>query len=808
MYKHTRDHHQIDESTLAATYLGVMATKKLKVADMTELEFNSIKPASHDYFTCNLCDDGKEICVRTCFSHFVKCHGYESDDVKQWLAVKDGGNRRNKSLTRVFPDGYAAYADWLAWGQGEHDEVMQEASTAPVNEAMQEESTGAIDERPEDEDVVAAAVGAVPKSATTKKTRQPSTSDPKVADTSPANIRAFFDKFPGASSSSGPLEAEIVLEGQPPGVHEPPLHYIATQLANIGRALSSKGQIETPVPKLTLKQEVLDWKHGMGVIGDTKVKPRMRLRQPATDKHRNRCPILECDPDPRFDFDAFERYLATSTHQDAKDSRTATVQNVKRFYNTMNIEDGDFTEIGVMCGVYSQNIVQDLSLCDAMDKKYGWGRKVPEALHHYCKHLQILCNKKGNRWPEAKETLQQLIDECLAQEKIKSKRKRDQADVVRQRLDAIRITKFPPTQTIKAAVKLAMVRLHMIYKHCVSKEGTAPRFAIEATTIIVGIICYNAFPGRSGEWCRMLADHVHEQYVNKATYLECREHKTASVYGSLAKHVPPGSWEAFLLYYNLPHKKTGLFLDPPFGGNQVSLSNYLRRFGLLYLGTENPPTSTLIRKYYHTTFLKLSREKSAMKVMEKIDGHTTQTGRRVYCCTTFEDDAELAALLFRELFGEHVAWPTDTEIEELSTQGSIEDIAKSGSALDNHHQFELEDLQDEDHDDFDEQVMHFVTTDVLAIEDVKPPAAETLAIELAPAGSTDVQPPRAKKHFMTQDERDYLEGACKAPDGTVTVPPRQRILELLTNGVSSGNIHPDVTYDAARSFLRSRAKDR
>lgn len=65
-------------------------------------------------------------------------------------------------------------------------------------------------------------------------------------------------------------------------------------------------------------------------------------------------------------------------------------------------------------------------------------------------------------------------------------------------------------------------------------------FKLEALTCMVGIVFYNAFAGRIGEWAIMLRQHVEDQRCLQADHLVCAKHKTSFTYGALAKHFPPG----------------------------------------------------------------------------------------------------------------------------------------------------------------------------------------------------------------------------------------------------------------------------
>ena len=146
---------------------------------------------------------------------------------------------------------------------------------------------------------------------------------------------------------------------------------------------------------------------------------------------------------------------------------------------------------------------------------------------------------------------------------------------------------------------------------------------LEAATALVGVIFFNSFAGRSGEWELMQSSHVTGQLDKCSTFLLCPQHKTVATYGSLAKHVPAGSWHAFRLYLDLPGKHTDRFIEPPTAtSTQASVAGLLKRFGVLAFKTDDPPNSNLIRKMFHSCLIRMSRDKEAMRFMEKIDAHS------------------------------------------------------------------------------------------------------------------------------------------------------------------------------------------
>ena len=228
-----------------------------------------------------------------------------------------------------------------------------------------------------------------------------------------------------------------------------------------------------------------------------------------------------------------------------------------------------------------------------------------------------------------------------------------------------------------------MAKLHVINKYAVdnSLQELPYKLKLEAATATVGIINFNSFPGRSGEWAKLKRTHVKEQLDKHADHVLCSEHKTASTYGGLAKFVSPGSWEAFRLYLGLPGKRTDLFLKPPSTTiSTVSISSLLKRFGMMHFGLQDPQNSNLIRKMYHTVLLRMSREKDAMQLMQKVDAHSAHVARKVYAITSPSDNARLAHLLFIEINSDYVAFPTLDEIEQFGID--IDFVLNCGDAVD------------------------------------------------------------------------------------------------------------------------------
>jgi hypothetical protein len=419
-----------------------------------------------------------------------------------------------------------------------------------------------------------------------------------------------------------------------------PIEMMAQFKAQLDEATRPK-QIEVKLPKLEVVSLLAEWGH------------------PEGEAKRNNCPISS---DSDLDFSSFIKFL-----KDAGLKTTSidyNIQSIKRFFNLLIVEEGQFEPAGVLCSIYQDDVMQKIMDAPLMDPKYTWSRNIINALDHYCEHLKIFCNRK--RWLETRTTLQQLLDEQLSGYKREGIEYRKLADRKKHQLDAARLESFPSKEEIKAAVLSAMISLGVLSQTSADKDHLDFSQRLNATTAMVGIIYYNSFAGRSGEWETMAKVHVAEQIRACADFLLCHDHKTSDTYGTLAKYVPAGSMEAMRVYISLPGKSKDLFLEPANPQSpHVSIAQHLQRFGSMFLSTPDPPNCNLIRKQYHTMLLRLSREGGAMELMKKVDAHSADVAKRVYATTTAGDDAKLGKYLHQQLFGEPVGWPSEDMINTM-----------------------------------------------------------------------------------------------------------------------------------------------
>ena len=278
--------------------------------------------------------------------------------MKTWLLIKDSNAIHNGNRTRVFADSYAAYEAWL-----EDQDVPDAPADAP---AVQTVAT------------VVAGRGARPKPLA-----QPE------RHTTRANMEQFFARRQAASSAAAAASSSPYVEGS---AAEPQAASSGPESLTAGVALAAVCQrldlllmprtIEVDVPDVHAKTTVFEWQH------------------PPDKKLREQYPLDESVRFDRFDFSEFLVYLKNNTYQQDEKSRNYTVRCIGRFFSLLELPEMEVHPVGVLCGIYRNDVLGQLRDAPMLDPRYGFARGIISALDHYVKHLIIVCGR--NRWPEAK----------------------------------------------------------------------------------------------------------------------------------------------------------------------------------------------------------------------------------------------------------------------------------------------------------------------------------------------------------------------------------------------------------------------
>ena len=112
--------------------------------------------------------------------------------------------------------------------------------------------------------------------------------------------------------------------------------------------------------------------------------------------------------------------------------------------------------------------------------------------------------------------------------------------------------------------------------------------------------------------------------MNKAYFLEhlgagadhliWSNHKTAKVYGDLAKWIAPGTATAIRVYLGLDGMVSNLMLEPVQATTQHARVHYcFCNFGEVYFPGREAPAYNLIRKMFHTSLMQMSQQSKVPK---------------------------------------------------------------------------------------------------------------------------------------------------------------------------------------------------
>ena len=379
---------------------------------------------------------------------------------------------------------------------------------------------------------------------------------------------------------------------------------------------------------------------------------------------RTPCPLpLYKPPEHTFDLTEFGNWLPRFTRVKKDESIKSTKGNLERLFKLLVFPEGADPK-AVLCQCFTNKIIDQLREHPFMDNHYTWPKSMMYALEHYLNYLAKDCDRFRPKKRQVQEELMQLSEDVVRGYKgddatqraiqIKAKKKKDTYQLSKQ---------WPKTEDIKEAVKQAMVDLQYLVHNY---DGTF-RMLAKLNRLIIGIIHFNDFAGRSLEWQKLKAAHVHEQFDDGKHVLVCEESKTAETYGDVGKHLCPGTKAAMQCYdsaFTTEFERQSPLFFQACSGNKISLSYYLKKFGLEFFPGLPTINSNLVRKQFHSVVDAHAARNKCFQMMEGYDKHGKQTMIRTYICKSAEQDAEYGEYIFKEVYGDPVEWPTEEEYSQ------------------------------------------------------------------------------------------------------------------------------------------------
>ena len=100
-------------------------------------------------------------------------------------------------------------------------------------------------------------------------------------------------------------------------------------------------------------------------------------------------------------------------------------------------------------------------------------------------------------------------------------------------------------------------------------------------------------------------------------------------------------------YLDLPGKKSEFLLEPFREGTKATIASALRTGSNIYCPDVTPWKVNLIRKLYHSEYLRQSRTPEILKVLKEVDKHSESVALNRYCCQSPRRDAEFGLCLYK-----------------------------------------------------------------------------------------------------------------------------------------------------------------
>ena len=442
------------------------------------------------------------------------------------------------------------------------------------------------------------------------------------------------------------------------------LSAISNQLKDLADAVkvaTAKPKLEIAIAELTVCPFASTWAHPP----DAKLKTAYPL-----GKHT------------AVEIPGFKRYLNKNLKQDAESTVKIYQTAIARLFNIVQCSSGEEVDyMAYMVSLYKQDVVQTLQDLPILSMRYGWSRQIAFALDHLCSYGIAEASKHD--MPVTKWHLEQFQHDVLQAWKGDAYEAKAKGSIAKQSTDGLRLEKLPTAANCKAAVRKAMCHLSCLAQKHASGEHLATDERQIANIALAGIIVYNTFAGRSMEWHLMEREAVCAKLSAGENKIVCDKHKTCKYYGSIAKWIPSGLQQAILTYCSLPYKHSSRLLEPArlseANDKHFHLGPALKAFGQHYTPKDEYPRINLVRKMFHSALLRMSREGEAMTIIGKADGHSADMGLKTYALAGPKEDVAVGEVVYRQVFGDPVEWPTPEEA--LGYKRSITSTAAALNAL-------------------------------------------------------------------------------------------------------------------------------
>ena len=621
------------------------------------------------FVACLLCTSNPTMLKQSLGRHFHNCHGFDSMACKHWLSLKDGRLlKNNKGEINTY------VKDHLQFTRGVEAQCSDDSGDDD-GRGKEEELDYNIEEQCGSESSIARSIGIegesmlpldipevqhvktfwapTPKAIARKDEHQQQQKDQR---------QQFQEQQPGELQLQLQTIGAEVLQLQQQQQQQPQQPILPEQevsplqmLGSIYAFVESKKDSTSwkrSLPKVVIKEKYLNLAGPMA-----KGEGVSRATWP---KHLG-ADFVKCP--------SFNQYLGEHLNKKG-DTAEKIITGVGRALGFLDIEpnpakpDVQADDIEVLIALYCSGTHMQLLKSPLLNPKYRWSHEVMNGLAVYCEYhtKELRKNMLIQPMPHFEEF--QAVVANIRNDFTGGYHKRClefKAEAHRLKQDAdLALVKNISIPVLQAAVFEGYKALKQIANQYQSNQ--LPRnIRGLANSAIAGGIAFDTFCGRKREWELLDYDYVKEVLDNDEDFVICSHHKTAKTYGSIAKLLTPGLFEALLCYSKL-HRPAGIstFLVPAGEGTCISLPWALRQFGHVFLAGKACPTFNLMRKLFHRHLMLLHGDMDKLKdLMVVLDAHSRKIQESHYILKDYSDDIKLAKELVKAILGKTVRWPND-----------------------------------------------------------------------------------------------------------------------------------------------------
>lgn len=222
-----------------------------------------------------------------------------------------------------------------------------------------------------------------------------------------------------------------------------------------------------------------------------------------------------------FELPDFDRFLMSVQDLGAGGRGDAKLA-MQRIFHMLEVDGQRITSAEaasdprVLVAIYTQDVLTDLVALPILDPMNTWTGKTWNAMKLYCDFLigrlrKQLIASDDPTLAQYKLALEQLNADLKAGPTKRSAKARALRKNLRNSKDLERLRNLPGQSDQKGAVRDAMLNLKRIERQYGTLAVLPPAAQTIATFEIVGIIAFNGFMGRKGEWEIMSLEHVAAQ---------------------------------------------------------------------------------------------------------------------------------------------------------------------------------------------------------------------------------------------------------------------------------------------------------